>query len=124
MYINYSTFVRLYNEAEQEKDLDMYIAERGWQDWMGDDVDDVDEVIDVLRTTYEATRSDFKGLREMLGISQADMIRTYNIPARTLKQWEYGEREPAEHVRKLLAYAVTMETLNKENEDGDTEEQD
>lgn len=121
MYINYSTFVRLYNEAEREKDLDMYIAERGWQDWMGDDVDDV---IDVLRTTYEVARSDFKELREMRGISQADMIRTYNIPARTLKQWEYGEREPAEHVRKLLAYAVTMETLNKENEDGDTEEQD
>lgn len=122
MYINYSTFVRLYNEAEEEKDLDMYIAMRGWQDdWMCDSTEDV---VAALREIHEIAQSDFKRIREILGMSQAEMIRAYDIPVRTLKSWEYGEREPADYVRKLISYAAVMEALNAEGEDDDIEAQD
>lgn len=119
MYINYSTFVKLYNEALEEDDLEMYIAERGWQDWMGNE-DKTDEIILLLQTIHEAVRSNFISLRKMLKVSQIEMIRIYDISRRTLQTWESEERKPSDHVKKLLSYAVIMETLNKENND-DTE---
>lgn len=122
MYINYSTFARLYNEAKQEENLDTYISERGWQDWMGDNEDKTDEIILLLQAIYNAVRSDFKSLNKMLGLSQIEMIRAYDIPRRTLQSWESGEREPTDHVRKLLSYAIIMEMLNKENDEDDIEE--
>lgn len=113
MYINFSTFVRLYNEAEHEDDLDIYIAERGWQDWMGTE-DNVEEVISLLQAIHRAVRSDFTQLRNMSKFSPVEMTQKYNIPSRTRQHWECGEREPADHVRKLLSYAIIMEVLNKE----------
>lgn len=120
MYINYATFVRLYNEAAQEENLDIYIAERGWQDWMGTE-DNTEEVISLLQTIHGAVRSDFTQLRNILKLSPFEMMRKYDIPNRTRQHWERGEREPADHVRKLLSYAVIMEALNK-GEDNGTEE--
>lgn len=120
MYINYSIFVRLYNEAEQEENLDIYIAERGWQEWMGNE-DNAEEVISLLQAIHRTARSDISSLRKLLEISQIEMVRTYDIPRNTLQQWENGKREPTEHVRKLLSYAVIMETLNK-GDDNDIEE--
>lgn len=113
MYINYSTFVRLYNEAEQEEDLDIYIAERGWQDWMGTE-DNAESVISMLKAIHSTVQLDFAQLRNMLKFSPVEMTQKYNIPSRTRQHWESGEREPADHVRKLLSYAIVMETLNKE----------
>lgn len=114
MYINYSTFVKLYNEAEREKSLDMYVAERGWQDWMGEN--DASEIAVFLEAIHTIARSDVIELRKMLGTSQIEMIRTFNIPRRTLQSWESGEREMPEHVRKLLSYAVIMEAMNQTDE--------
>lgn len=47
-----------------------------------------------------------KEMREFLGISRAEFSRRYNIPARTLDDWEKGRRTPPEYVPALLERAV------------------
>lgn len=113
MYINYPTFTGLYRQAQQEDSLDMYINERGWQDWMSDNTD---EVVTLLTTIHEIARSDFSALRKLLNIPQASMIALYCIPRRTLQSWESGERVPPDHVKMLMSYAVIMDSLNEEGE--------
>ena len=32
--IDFELFTRLYSEAKQYDDIDLFTSERGWQDWM------------------------------------------------------------------------------------------
>lgn len=48
-------------------------------------------------------------IREGLGISRAEFSRRYNIPIRTLENWEAGERKPPEWVPELLQRLIVAE---------------
>jgi DNA-binding transcriptional regulator YiaG len=45
-------------------------------------------------------------IRAILGISRAEFSRRYNIPVRTLENWDAGIQNPPEYVYELLERAV------------------
>ena len=45
-------------------------------------------------------------MRERLKISRAEFSRKYNIPVRTLENWESGKSKCPDYVRQLLERAV------------------
>lgn len=45
-------------------------------------------------------------IRKILGISRAAFSRKYNIPIRTLEDWDAGKKNPPEYVMDLLERAV------------------
>ena len=45
-------------------------------------------------------------IRERLNVSRAEFSRRYNIPIRTLENWESGKSKCPEYVRQLLERAV------------------
>lgn len=45
-------------------------------------------------------------IRTEAGLSRAEFSRRYNIPLRTLEEWDAGRREPSQWVIDLLARAV------------------
>ncbi|MDO5391054.1 MAG: hypothetical protein Q4F24_08225 [Eubacteriales bacterium] len=117
-YLSYRTFVQLYREAQEYSDLDMYIAERGWQDWM-DSFEDADVVVDILTRIYEMVRCSFAEIRQMTGLSQVRFSYSYGIKRRTLESWEAGLRTPPEHDRYFFSYTVFLEIMN--NDSGEQE---
>lgn len=54
-------------------------------------------------------------IRGILGISRAEFSRRYGIPVRTLESWDWGDREPADWVIKLLERVVTEDIENTKN---------
>ena len=56
-------------------------------------------------------------IRAILGISRAAFSRKYNIPIRTLEDWDAGKKNPPQYVMDLLERVVN-EDKNKEGEDG------
>lgn len=102
--MNYKLFLRLYSEALEFSDIDYYIAERGWQEWM--DQHDVESVIQILTSIYNLSKLDIGGLRNLLNMSRIEMSRAYGIPMRTLEHWDAGTREPASYIKELIAYTV------------------
>lgn len=48
------------------------------------------------------TDSEIKKARLAAGISRAEMSRIFEIPVRTLENWESGERTPAHWAEKLI----------------------
>lgn len=62
-----------------------------------------------------------KEMRSYLGgakpLSRAEFSRIYNIPVRTLEDWEDGKRVPSEYVLHLLTRAVQMDKEGKRNKD-------
>lgn len=55
-----------------------------------------------------------KEIREILGINRAEFSRRYNIPSRTLDDWEKGRRTPPAYLPELLEFKVRAD---KEKED-------
>ena len=110
-YLPYTQFVSLYGEALEIKDPDMYIAERGWQDWM--DPFDVDTIVKTLDTVRDISLRSFQELRKETGLSQARMACAYGLKTRTIENWESGSRIPPEHDKILLSYTIFLEIMNK-----------
>ena len=49
---------------------------------------------------------ELKEMRKLLGLSQAAFGEKYNIPARTIQDWESGRRQAPVYVLELLERAV------------------
>ena len=54
-----------------------------------------------------------KEAREQSGLSRAEMSRLFEIPLRTLEDWEAGKRTPPPYVEKLI-----IEKLHRIKEQG------
>lgn len=52
-------------------------------------------------------------LREQLSETQQDFSQRYNIPVRTLQNWENGVRTPPIYIYNLLAKQVKIDSLNR-----------
>ena len=53
-----------------------------------------------------------KEMRALLGISRAEFSRKYDIPVRTLEDWECKKRTPPSYVLSLLERAVVEDSKN------------
>ena len=62
---------------------------------------------DILKRIYAIANLSLRERREkLLGISRAEMHRRYQIPLRTLEDWEAGKYKPSGYVETLLAYTL------------------
>nr|DAG15917.1 MAG TPA: putative transcriptional regulator [Caudoviricetes sp.] len=50
-----------------------------------------------------------KEIRALTGLSQVDFAKHFNIPRRTVENWECGISSPPEYLLQLLEYRVTHE---------------
>ena len=58
-----------------------------------------------------------KELRERTGMNRKEFCEYFQIPYRTVTDWELGNRHAPDYVLKLLEYYIRMEGLNKKNDD-------
>lgn len=54
----------------------------------------------------EVTIMNITEMRNYIGVSRAEFSRRYNIPIRTLENWESGKSKCPDYVRQLLERAV------------------
>lgn len=65
---------------------------------------------------------EIKKLRESTGMNRKEFCETFDIPYRTVTEWERGTRNAPEYVLRLLAYYIRMENMVKEKEDNNGED--
>lgn len=106
MIISYEIFRKLYAEAKEQEDVEMYQSERGREDWM--EGTPVDEIMAFLKTVHEIARGGFPELLEQYKNMRV-MSEHLEIPYSTLQKWKQGISSPSEHLLKLMEYA----TVNK-----------
>lgn len=51
-------------------------------------------------------------IRGKSGLTQEGFAKKYNIPKRTLQDWEAGRRNPPDYLLDLLAFASACENIN------------
>lgn len=55
----------------------------------------------------------FKELRESTGMSMTQYASYFNIPYRTIQDWEYEKRKCPDYVTELMQYKLKNEGLIK-----------
>lgn len=112
--MKYSLFRRLYSEAMEYDDFELYVAERGWQDWM--DAYDTDQIANTLETIYYLARHSLSEIREKAGISRREFSRWSGIPYRTLQNWDADVNRKSDYMDVFTAFIVfSEEFLNEQN---------
>ena len=74
-------------------------------------------------------KTKIKELRESTGMNRREFCDYFQIPYRTVTEWERDTRHAPEYVMRLLEYYIQMEKLKKqskadEGEDADGESTD
>lgn len=113
--MKFKLFAKLFDEAKEYGGIDMYVAERGWQEWMDDysstESSDATEVASILTRIYELAHMDISQLRTETKLSSNAFAKLYGIPTRTVQSWEYKERRTPEYALRFISYAIFMDKL-------------
>ena len=59
---------------------------------------------------------EIKKLRESTGMNRKEFCECFDIPYRTVTEWERGNRNAPDYVLRLFAYYIRMENMVKEKE--------
>ena len=59
---------------------------------------------------------EIKKLRELTGMNRKEFCECFDIPYRTVTEWERGTRNAPYYALRLLAYYIRMENMVKEEE--------
>ena len=60
-----------------------------------------------------STTIDIRDMRKQLGDTQSEFAERYNIPFRTVQNWEAGVRKPPEYIMGLLQARIKEDLINK-----------
>ena len=107
--INFNLFSQLYREAADYTNEDMYLAERGWQEWMYEIDSAGVDIGKLLLDIWELSRMDIVQFRKRAGLTQVAFAERYHVPYRTLQTWEgngTARHEPAKYIKMMIAYTL------------------
>lgn len=65
---------------------------------------------------------EIKRMRELAGMNRKEFCEYFDIPYRTVTEWERGTRNAPDYLLRLLAYYIRMENMTNEQEDKNGEE--
>lgn len=111
IYTPFDLFARLYEEAQIYDNMDLFIAERGWQEWMNEYADE--EIAAILKTAYKLSRMTFAELKEFSGLSMPKLAGKLGVSSSTLEKWVFEKVTPSPHEKKFIAYVLFGDELNR-----------
>ncbi len=62
---------------------------------------------------YEVISVNVREMRKALGITQSEFAVRYNIPFRTIQNWETEQRKPPEYILDLLEKRIKEDAVNR-----------
>ena len=67
-------------------------------------------------------QKEVKSLRESMNMNRREFCEYFEIPYRTLQDWELGNRKMPEYLFSLMEYKIKMEGLTKRKDSSSKDE--
>ena len=64
----------------------------------------------------KAFGKELKSLRESTGMNRREFSEYFDIPIRTVQDWELDQRKMPDYILRMMEYQLRMEKLIKEKE--------
>lgn len=111
--LNAHEFAMVWGDALQTADRDQYISDWSLSSIWGDDLEyDIPaDRIEMLGLLWDVAHMSVKDIRSHTGVSQRKFADAFGIPARSLENWEGGQRDATPYVKLLLAHALGIINL-------------
>ena len=61
------------------------------------------------------SRQELLELRQSTGMNRREFAEYFEIPYRTVQEWELGHRKMPEYLLRLMAYKIRMEAMMNES---------
>lgn len=76
-------------------------------------IKDTSTIVNLIYLVYGVRRFNMtiKEMRELLGLTQKQFASKYNIPQRSIENWESGKRTPPQYLLQLLERVVVTDCL-------------
>lgn len=121
--MKFSIFTELYSQALEYDDYELYLSERGWQEWM-EKYDKAEHIDNVLEAIYFLAHNSIEQVRKRFNLSRVNLSKFSYIPIRTLENREANEAQLDDkltckkHVydRLYISYILFMEFVEDANE--------
>lgn len=115
--MTFKVFGELWQNALDAPNLDLFIAEPGWDSWMDEfsPGDDAGAVIEVMTVIFQMAQEGFPAIRRHSGLTQARFAQTFGIPLRTVEEWDRGRMTPPPYTLRALAWQVLDDLLHPAN---------
>lgn len=103
-------FNRLWLDALEQSDKELYIGEYGYPDWFDEISEDASEIVQILENIHDVAHMSVRDMIAKAGMTQAAFAIKFCIPLRTVEDWATGKRKCTDHQR--LAYARLLGLLD------------
>lgn len=118
--MTYKVFNSLIRDALEAENEEMFVAERGWQEWMDECEDDTDAIVSDMQNIWDLAHLTIKEMRQRTGWTQAKFAERFGIPLKTLESWESGgsasSRKCSIYQKLCLAEVLGMITVKRDFE--------
>ena len=106
--MKYLDFRNIYLSLDDCDSEEMFIHERGWQDWMEEYADDEsgEKITNILHDVWCMKGNIVKGLKSVFGLTQKKISEEYGIPIRTVEQWSSELKKIPPEKACMLAFCV------------------
>lgn len=107
--INYTLFWDLWDTALNTDSRNDFVAK-----WSTAPTDLADAF--TLESIYTMAYGGCFGIRTVMGVSQRAFAEMYEIPRRSIEDWESGRHLPSGYTTKMLGYAVLSDVITLRSE--------
>lgn len=95
-------FYKLWQDALDQPNKDMYIGEYGYPDWFDEISNDAAEIVHTLETIHDVAHMSVRDIINRAGLTQAGFAIKFCIPLRTVEDWARDNRKCADYLRLLF----------------------
>lgn len=109
-------FYKLWIDALQQPDKELYVAEYGFPEWFDEISTDPGKVVDILENIHDAAHMTVRDIIDISGMSKAAFARRFCIPIRTVENWvsdSEGKRSCAPYNRLAWIEALCLLDLGR-----------
>lgn len=112
--MTYSYYLTLIGEyINAGRSVERLSAEIGYPD----NAPSEDNYLKAIAVIAAAADKDIKSLIKLSTLSMSAFARKFQIPARTVQDWNYGSRKPPEYLPMLIGYVIVSELWVQDNGD-------
>lgn len=106
-------FHKLWFDALNQSNLEMYVSEYGYPDWFDEISPDSSAVIDVLEGIHKVAHMSIRDMISQSGLTQSAFAIKFCIPLRTVEDWATGKRKCADYTRLMIAKELGLLKLKQ-----------
>lgn len=96
-------FWKLYHDAKEQPEAELYIGEYGYPDYFDDISTDANEVVRKLMEIHQIAHMTMAEVVERSELGASGFARFFEIPLRTVQNWIYGQRPCPDYIKLMTA---------------------